>query len=92
MKTLTSLSRARFEELRQGLLDGSLAEKWRELEDKTPEELTRKQTVELRQLSWLSGLFESNPDALEDIVKRKDWRSIRVVDRGHGMAETQLLF
>ena len=89
MKTITSMGRARFEEIRQGVLNGSLAERWRQLEDKTPEELTKKQAVELRQLSWLLSIYESNPSALEDIV-RKDWRHLRVIDRGSGMAETQV--
>jgi hypothetical protein len=87
-RVLTSLSRARFDELRQGIVDGSLAEKWKELEDKPREELTRGQTVELRQLAWVAGLFESDSTALGKIAQDKTWREIKVFALDNGMAET----
>ena len=90
MKTITSMNRTQFEELRAGILNGTLAKKWSQLEDKEPEELTRKQAVELRRLSWLLSLCESNPNALADIIKRQDWKRLKVIDRGSGMAETQI--
>ena len=87
-KLLTSLSRARFEELRHGIIDGSLAERWRELEGKPPEQLTRKQAVELRQLAWLAGLWEGHPDAIREMIDDPRWHEVKVFDRGDGMAET----
>lgn len=87
-KILTSMSRVRFEELRQGILDGSLAERWKDLEGKESHELTRKQAVELRQISWLVCLADSNPQALRAIIQDTRWRQVKVFDLGKGNAET----
>lgn len=85
---ITSLSRVRFDELQEGILDGSLARRWGELEAKEPEELTRKQKVELRQLSWLIALTQSDPAAIRKMIDDPHWHEVKVFDRGNGMAET----
>lgn len=81
MKTLTSMSRFRFDELRQGILDGSLAAKWKELEDLPKESLTKSQRVELRQIGALTSIFDANPNAITRLVKGK-WRELCIVERG----------
>ena len=74
-RTLTSMSRTRFMELRAGILDGSLAEKWRELEATPQDELTKRQRVELRQLTAISAIFEESPETLTRLVKEQ-WRRL----------------
>lgn len=85
MKTLTSMSRFRFEELRQGILDGSLAAKWKELDDLPRESLTKAQRVELRQIAAILGIYEVDPQALTRFVKDETWQQLRVVERGNDM-------
>lgn len=80
MKIITSMSRVRFEELRSGILDGSLAQRLNEMvgrEDK----LTRKQRIELRQTTAIINLVESNPDLIHWLINT-DWRELRLVRKG----------
>lgn len=80
MKTLTSMSRFRFDELRQGILDGSLAAKWRRLEDLPKESLTKSQRMEFRQIAAITSIFEEDPKVLTRLVKRT-WRELRIIKR-----------
>ena len=82
MKTLTSMSRFRFEELRKGILDGSLAAKWKELKDLPKESLTKSQRVELRQISAILQINDDAPQTLIEMVKDKTWREFRVIQWG----------
>lgn len=75
----TSMSRAKFEELRQGIIDGSLAQRWGELENIDRALLTKKQQTELRQLSYIVALAEEAPDTLRKLITSQ-WRRIRVFD------------
>lgn len=80
MEILTSMSRTRFEELRSGILDGTLLQLWDTLASKE-DELTRKQQVELRQIAAISNIAESDPELLRWLVKT-DWREFRLVHKG----------
>ena len=81
MQTITSMSRIRFEELRSGIFDGTLAQRWDALADKEGNQLTRKQRVELRQIAAISNIAESDPELLRWLVKT-DWREFRLVHKG----------
>jgi len=80
MKIITSMSRFRFEELRQGILDGTLAAKWLPLEGHE-DSLTKSQRVESRQVMALVNLWEQSPAAIKRLVT-ESWREFRIVERG----------
>lgn len=77
MKKVTSLTRAKFEELRVGIVDGSLAKKWSLLKDDS--ELTKSQRVELRQIGALLNIYTNDPDMLGKLVVDKDWIELEIL-------------
>lgn len=82
MKTLTSMSRFRFDELRRGIRDGSLAKKWEQLDQLPKNSLTKSQHVEFRQISAILEICENSPKKLIEFTINRDWRTLRVVERG----------
>lgn len=77
MKKVTSLARAKFEELRVGIADGSLAEKWSGLKDDS--KLTKSQQVELRQIGALLNVYTNDPDMLGRLAVDKDWVELQIL-------------
>lgn len=70
---ITSMSRARFQELRQQWLDGVLSEKWK---DKTP--TTKADKVEDKQIRAMAMIFQM-PKAQRSILDTDNWSELHVV-------------
>lgn len=88
-KEITSMSKRRFEELRQGILDGTVAKRWEELVNVAPDSLPRKTRVEMRQVNYLLALAENDKDTLQKLI-RVDWKKIRIFMRKDGMCRTEI--
>lgn len=80
MKTITSFSKNRYEELRKGILDGSLAEKWRKLKEKKESSLDRKEKSELRQIGALFNIFENDPNIFKKL-NTMSWEELSIVEK-----------
>ena len=76
LQRITSMSRIRFEELRQGILDGSLAKKWT---GKAESDLNRSERAELRQLNALQIIAHECPDVLTKLYRETKWRSLEIL-------------
>jgi len=80
-KTFTQMSRVKFEELRQGILDGSLAKKWQDYEDANPDtELTKSEKVESRQLQAIVALHKNG--LLSTVLDNKKWTQLYIKQDG----------
>jgi hypothetical protein len=82
-KKLTQLSRVKFEELRQGILDGSLAKEmtgWDERHGGNGPPLSKKQRVKYNQAGALVAIFQSHPDKIRELVRDEQWRQLIIWD------------
>jgi len=73
---ITSISRARFQELRQQWIDGVLSEKWK---DKTP--TTKADIVEDKQIRGMAMIFQM-PKSKRAILDTDDWSVLHIVKDG----------
>jgi hypothetical protein len=73
----TRMSRVRFEELHQGILDGSLAERMNELITVKPADLVKKQKVEMRQVNCILSIADEDMLFLKCLIDDKGWRRVR---------------
>ena len=76
MQKLTEFGRARFEELTEGIKDGSLLEKWSK--EKVPK--TKAELVEERQIKAL-GAWVASGNSLEELHGLK-WRRLEFFSDG----------
>lgn len=72
---ITSMSRARFLELWEGIRDGTLDERW--TEGKEPS--TRKERVEARQIRAMTLLYMENREKFQALVESDEWNWLEVV-------------
>lgn len=72
-KRITSMSRARFNELRQQWIDGVLSEKW---DGKTP--TTKADKVEDKQIRGMAMIFNM-PKAQRAILDTDKWTELHIV-------------
>lgn len=74
METITRLSRQRYNELLQGMTDGSLLEKWK---DKTA--TTKADQVEERQIRAMYLISKESDQKTIDILAGDGWRELILV-------------
>jgi hypothetical protein len=79
-RTITSMTRTRFDELRQDVADGSLARRLSEMVGVDESELTRAQRVELNQARAIVNIYQEDVDLLSWLV-REPWREMRLVEK-----------
>ena len=77
MKKLTEFGRARFEELFEGIKDGTLLERWPK--EKVPK--TKAELVEERQIKAL-GAWVNSGNSLEELQRDLSWRRIEFFSDG----------
>ena len=88
-KQFTSMSKRRFEELRQGILDDAIAERWKKLIGVDVSDLPRKTRVEMRQVNYLLALAENDKDTLQKLIQI-DWKRICIFIRDDGICRTEI--
>jgi hypothetical protein len=80
IRTITSMTRTRFDELRQDVADGSLGQRLSEMRGVDESELTKAQRVELNQARAIVSLYREDVDMLSWLV-REPWREMRLVEK-----------
>ncbi len=81
---ITSMSRARFMELRQLWLDGTLIDKWRGLTPKT-----KSDKVEERQIRGMAMIYQLHQDQ-RDILLTDKWSELHIV-KDHGSVKLEII-
>lgn len=86
MRTLTSMTRTRFEEIQAGITDGSLTDR---LADMDENNMTKRQWVELRQVSAIINIYRENPDLITWLVN-EDWQEMKLIEKNNGQVEVRV--
>lgn len=86
MCTLTSMTRTRFEEIQAGIVDGSLADRLAGMDENN---MTKRQQVELRQVSAIMNIYRENPDLITWLVN-EDWQEMKLIKKNNGRVEVRV--